>query len=364
MAMNSVALAVQGGGSHGAFSWGVLDRLLDEVAEDRLHIAALSGASAGGFNAALAAYGLGKAPGAEGARIAQRVLADFWLGDAHLAPFSLFSNTAQAWHQTTGSWNIDDTPTVLGVDLAEQLLSPYVMPRIEWLKLALGRAIDFAELRRQTGGPELYITATNITHNRRDIFARTAITYDVLAASACIPTVFPARPLKTDGATDYYWDGGYMGNPSLMPLTGHASDLIVIQVNPFARPGSPPRTVPAIQNRINEITFNSALVLELSTITALDREIAEQGGNGIFLHRIADEAYMASLGYASKLVILQDFIEELRRVGRATADSWLRDPARGGQLGKQSTLDQGILQRIVTHAPIIRHVHEAELART
>lgn len=233
-------------------------------------------------------------------------------------------------------------------------LSPYVLPRVEWLKLALRRVIDFAALRKQTTGPELYVTATNINHNRRDIFARTAITYDVLAASACIPTIFPARPMTVDGTTEYYWDGGFMGNPSLFPMLEHCSDVIVIQVNCFERPDSPPRTVAAIQNRQNEITFNSALVLELSTIQTMNLHARQTGRPETYLHAIGDEAYMGSQGYASKLVILREYLEELHDKGWAAADAWLGDARKGGQLGQRTTLDSAILEHLVTHQPVIR----------
>jgi len=246
------------------------------------------------------------------------------------------------------------------LDIAGQILTPYGMPSVDWLKIALGRTIDFAKLRAQTSGPALYVTATNISHNRRDIFARGAIDYDVLAASACIPSVFKAHQVTVDGQADYYWDGGYMGNPALAPLVDHG-DIVVIQVNAFERPDSPPRTAPAILDRINEITFNSSLVLELSDIQANNLRLTAHPDEGspTHLHQIRDEAFMISLGYASKQIINAEFLEELRTAGQAAGERWLAE--NRDALGKRSTLDDDILDRTVnrTKARIIhkRKVH-------
>lgn len=341
-----IAVAVQGGGSHGAFSWGVLDRLLDEVVAGRLTITALSGTSAGGFNAALAAYGLGSAGGPDQrAAKAKALLHNFWMSDAAFAPLNPYSGIALAAHMLTGSWNIDALPAVRLAEAFGTLWSPYYQPTIDWLKLALRDSIDFAALRAQADGPELYITATNINHNRRDTFARDAITFDVLAASAAIPSLFRAHQITRGADTDYYWDGGYMGNPAIAPMVDTGSDIVVIQVNPFERPDSPPRSPPAILDRLNQITFNSSLILELSNIESHNHRLATANAAPTFLHCIHNEPFMQSLGYASKSVIVGEFLEFQRDEGFETANRWLAE--NYDKLGHESTLDPLIGDRII-----------------
>ncbi|WP_185961286.1 patatin-like phospholipase family protein [Telmatospirillum sp. J64-1] len=349
MKRKRIALAVQGGGSHGAFTWGVLDRLLDEVAADRLEIAAVSGASAGAFNATLTAYGLGSEKGRaqkDLAKNTQQLLESFWLSDAALAPVSPYSLTALAWRFATGSWNIDSSPIALAIDTAGQWASPSDLPAgPDWLALVLGDKVDFERLQRQKG-PALFISATNITQGRRDVFARDKVTLDVLRASACIPTVF--RPIQIGDS--HYWDGGFMGNPALSPLIGHADDMLVIQLNPFHDPQTP-TGARAIADRLNEITFNTSLVLELNAIQAMNKaiEAAKQESLGRYrpvrLHRITDEPFLAQLGVVSKLVIVEPFLRDLHDQGWQVADQWLQN--EGAEIGRSSTLGDEVLDRII-----------------
>ncbi|MPW21983.1 hypothetical protein GCT13_35340 [Paraburkholderia sp. CNPSo 3157] len=334
-----IAVAVQGGGAHGAFSWGALDRLLEDVERDRLEIVALSGTSAGGFNATLCAYALGTDDEQVlRARTARKLLKDYWLSDAADAPFSPYTVTAKAWHETTGSWNIDSSPVALTAALSNQLWSPLFFPQYDWLAQVLGNKIDFPTLQLQREPPHLYIATTNITLGRRDVFAKSAVTLEVLKASASIPQIFmPAHYGNYD-----YWDGGYMGNPPLSPLISHATDVVIIQLNPFAR-NERPLTAMAISNRVNEVTFNSSLIHEINAIEAMNkvldyldekskdnasvRQALETLGplpfNRVNLYRITDEAYMRTLGYASKAVVAREFLQELYEKGWKAADDWL-----------------------------------------
>lgn len=334
-----IAVAVQGGGAHGAFSWGALDRLLEYVKRDRLEIVALSGTSAGGFNATLCAYALGMTDEqASRAQNAQDLLREYWLSDAAVALFNSYTVTAKAWHETTGSWNIDASPVALTAALSNQLWSPLFYPQYDWLAQVLGNKIDFQILQRQREPPHLYIAATNITLGRRDVFAKSAVTLEVLKASASIPQIFmPAHYGNYD-----YWDGGFMGNPPLSPLISHATDVVIIQLNPFAR-NETPLTAMAINNRVNEVTFNSSLIHEINAIEAMNKVLdyleaksKENASirealktldplpfNRVNLHRIADEDYLRTLGYASKAVIVKEFLLELFEKGRKAADGWL-----------------------------------------
>ncbi|BCZ81769.1 alpha/beta hydrolase [Paraburkholderia terrae] len=332
-----LAVAVQGGGAHGAFSWGALDRLLEEVQDGKLEIVALSGTSAGGFNATLCAYALGSTDGdrASRAKEARRILKDYWLADADVAPFSAYSSTATWWHKTFGSWNIDTTPAALMASVNNQLWSPAFYAQYDWLAQVLGDKIDFDKLRQQGDVPHLYIAATNITEGCRDIFTKSAVTLETLKASASIPQLF--LPAHFDNT--YYWDGGFMGNPPLRPLIYHATDVAIIQLNPFSR-DKPPLTAMEINNRINEVTFNSSMILEINAIVAVNNVIkylqeksAKDSAlkealkllpvNPVNLYSITNEDYLRTLGYASKAVIVREFLEELHEEGRKAADKWL-----------------------------------------
>lgn len=333
-----IAVAVQGGGAHGAFSWGALDRLLESVSQGKLIITALSGTSAGGFNATLCAYALGAdADQASHAQRAKKLLEEYWLADAADSPFSAYSVTAKMWHETLGTWNIDNSPASLLASVSNQVWSPAFYMQYDWLAQVLGNRINFETLQGQSNPPDLYIAATNITAGRRDIFAKSAVTLEVLKASASIPQVFlPARYDKS-----YYWDGGFMGNPAITPLITHSSDVVIIQLNPFAR-DEPPITAMEINNRVNEITFNSSLVHEINAIAAVNNlidyfeSLAKENDtakeamkllpvNRINLHRITNEGFMRTLGYASKAVVVKEFLTELYKEGRKAADAWLAE---------------------------------------
>ena len=330
-----VDLALQGGGAHGAFAWGVLDRLLEEP---WLRIEAISGTSAGAMNAAVLADGHA-AGGAEGARAA---LERFWSAVSHAAMFSPIRRTPL--DMLLGRWTLDASPAFVALDLAARLVSPYQLNPLGSNPLTdiLAGVVDFDRLARAP--IRLFVTATNVRTGQGKVFENAEVTSDVLLASACLPTLFQA--VEIDG--EAYWDGGYSGNPTITPLVRDCSsdDTILVQINPVERPGVP-RTAREINNRVNEVSFNATLLKELKMISVL-REVANPGNcEGALwarmrVHRIASAA-MADLGYSSKLNAEWDFLTFLRDEGRQAAEEFLQ--RHGHDLGRRSTLDlEGVLE--------------------
>jgi NTE family protein len=328
-----IDLALQGGGSHGAFTWGVLDRLLEEP---RLRIEAISGTSAGAMNAAVLADGWTER-GAEGAREA---LDKYWQRVSRAAALSPLQRSPL--DRLTGRWSLDTSPAYIAMDLMSRLLSPYDLNPLGLhpLQGILADCIDFDRLARSP--IKLYITATKVRTGRGRIFRNAEITADVLLASACLPTMF--RAVEIDG--DAYWDGGFAGNPTITPLIreSDAQDTILVQINPSERPDAP-RSAAEIVNRLNEISFNSPLMKELRMI-ALLRQVADPGtGEGarwarMRTHRIRSDM-LAQLGASSKLNAEWDFVTMLRTEGRRAASEFL--DASADDLGKRSTADLDVL---------------------
>jgi NTE family protein len=324
-----VDLALQGGGSHGAFTWGVLDRLIEEP---WLRIEAISGTSAGAMNAALVADGWTQR-GAEGARTA---LETYWRRVSQAAAFSPLQRTPL--DRLMGRWTLDTSPAYVTMDLMARVLSPYDLNPLGFnpLRAILDESIDFGRLARAP--IKLFITATNVRTGRGRIFRNAEITADVLLASACLPTMFQA--IEIDG--EPYWDGGYAGNPTLTPLVreSDAHDTILVQINPRERP-DPPRTANEILNRLNEISFNSPLMKELRMISLL-RQVADPGHGegarwaGMRTHRIMTDT-LAEFGASSKLNAEWEFVSLLKQEGRKSADVFLA--AHGDDLGQRSTAD-------------------------
>jgi NTE family protein len=328
-----IDLALQGGGSHGAFTWGVLDRLLEE---NWLRIAAISGTSAGAMNAAVLADGWTQG-GAEGAR---RALSDYWRRVSRAAAFSPLQRSPL--DRLMGRWTLDTSPAYIAMDLMSRLLSPYDLNPTGFnpLRNILIESIDF---KRLAGSPiQLFVTATSVRTGRGRIFRNPEITADALLASACLPTMF--RAVEIDG--EAYWDGGYAGNPTITPLIreSDAHDTILVQINPRERTDVP-RSASDILNRINEISFNSPLMKELRMI-ALLRQVADPGtGEGarwaqMRTHRIMTDA-LAKFGASSKLNGEWEFVAMLHAEGRRAASEFLT--AHAGDLGRRSTADIDVL---------------------
>ncbi len=328
-----IDLALQGGGSHGAFTWGVLDRLLEEP---WLRIAAISGTSAGAMNAAVLADGWMKGQ-AEGARIA---LGEYWQRVSRAAAFSPIQRSPL--DRLMGRWSLDTSPAYVMMDLMSRLFSPYDLNPLDLhpLRDILGESIDFERLGRSP--IKLFITATSVRTGRGRIFRNPEITADVLLASACLPTMF--RAIEIGG--EEYWDGGFAGNPTITPLIreSDAHDTILVQINPRERP-DPPRSAGDILNRLNEISFNSPLMKELRMI-ALLRQVADPGGGEgarwaqMRTHRIMTEM-LAEFGASSKLNAEAGFLSTLHAEGRRTASEFLDRHAH--DLGVRSTTDLDVL---------------------
>jgi NTE family protein len=324
-----VDLALQGGGAHGAFTWGVLDRLLEEP---WLRIEGISGTSAGAMNAAVLVDGYAKG----GAQRARSRLEHFWRRVSDAALLSPFRRSPL--DILLGRWTLDTSPMFLAFDLMARVFSPYDLnPRgVNPLAQILADCVDFERLA--SAPIKLFVTATNVRTGRGRVFRNGELTPDVLLASGCLPTLFQA--IEIDG--EAYWDGGFAGNPTITPLVRECAseDTILVQVNPVERPGTP-RTAQDIVNRVNEVSFNATLLKELRMI-ALLRQVSDAGNSegarwaGMRMHRIAS-AMMTDLGYSSKLNAEWPFLTMLRDEGRACADSFIE--AHGADLGQRSTLD-------------------------
>ena len=323
-----VNLALQGGGSHGAFTWGALDRLL---VADWIEVDGISGTSAGAMNAAVFAHGYGTG-GRNGARAA---LEDFWRRVSRAALLSPFQRTPV--DRMTGTWSLDHSPTFIAMDLMARLISPYaVSGATNPLAEILAEVIDFERLA--TGPVELFVTATNVRTGRGRVFRKHEITPDVLLASACLPTMFQA--IEIDG--EPYWDGGFSGNPTLTPLVRECEsrDTLLVQINPAER-RKPPRSAREIASRMNEISFNAVLLKELRMIAVLRQVLDAGSGEGrrwaeMRIHRL-DGAVMEKLGDSSKLNAEWAFLTMLRDEGRKAAqDFGLRHRA---DIGRRSTYD-------------------------
>src|SRR5262245_56379132 len=324
-----VDLALQGGGSHGAFTWGVLDRLMDE---SWLRIDGISGTSAGAMNAVVLTAGFA-ADGPEGAKSA---LNAFWRRVAHSARFSPIHRSPL--DILLGRWTLDTSPFYIAFDLASRVFSPYdvSLAGVNPLRDVLAESVDFALVARSP--IKLFVTATNVHTGRGRVFRNSEVTPDVLLASACLPTLFQA--IEIDGES--YWDGGYSGNPTITPLVREcdSSDTILVQINPVERAGTP-RSARDILNRVNEVSFNAVLLKELRMIALLRQDTHPDNSEGakwanMRIHRIASAA-MVELGYSSKLNAEWDFLCMLRDEGRRAAGAFL--VAHRADLGRRSSLD-------------------------
>ncbi len=324
----TVSLALQGGGAHGAFTWGVLDALIED---GRLGFEAMTGASAGAINAVVMLDGWLE-DGPDGAREA---LARFWRevsldGDFWPAQRSVFSGLFGLWQ---------DNPVAAFWGRAFRT-SPYVSNplNINPLRKALAGQVDFERLRASDTA-NLFVSATNVWSGKIKVFERSELTVDHLMASACLPTVFQA--VEIDGVP--YWDGGYLGNPPLYPLHQGAEtrDVLLVQINPVERRETP-RTPQEIQDRLNEITFNANLLRELRAIDFVE-DLIEEGvlGEGrykrVLVHRIDGTGALDAYHASSRLDARWRVFERLRDTGRDAARAWLA--ASYDAVGRECTLD-------------------------
>ena len=326
-----IKLALQGGGSHGAFTWGVLDRLLED---ERLRIGGVSGTSAGAMNAVALADGMARGGPAE----ARECLERFWAAVSAAAQYSPIRRSPIDLFM--GNWSLDASPAYIMMDILSRVCSPYELNPwdLNPLRDVVARCIDFDRVNDRSG-VKLFLTATNVRTGRPKVFRQPGITLDCVMASACLPFLFKA--VEIDGES--YWDGGYMGNPALFPLVDECEvgDLVLIQINPFYRPDVP-RTARDIQNRLNEITFNAALLKELRSLAFLwevihHEKLERERYRDTRVHAIHDEGTMLGLGVSSKLNAEWAFLTYLRDQGRKAADSWLSRHFH--DLGVRNSLD-------------------------
>jgi NTE family protein len=324
-----VNLALQGGGSHGAYSWGALDALLED---ERIEIVGVSGASAGAMNAVVFAAGL-----QEGRTSARRKLGEFWLSVSQEGALPAVERPLyDAWLR---AWKAAFTPQGW-LDAVSQVISPYAFNplNIDPLRGCLASAVDFEALRRGAG-PKLFVAATNVWTGQGEIFRREVLTPDHVMASACLPRLFQA--VEIGGVP--YWDGGYSGNPPLWPLFYETDcrDAIIVQINPVER-RTTPRTALEIGNRTDEIGFNASLLAELRAADFVARLIDD----GVlkdpryrreFLHRIGGDGKLETYGAETKLDSSWTFLTTLRDLGRESAKAWLAE--NFDAIGERSTLD-------------------------
>lgn len=331
-AEKSISLALQGGGAHGAFTWGVLDAILED---GRLAIEALSGTSAGAMNAVVLSEGWID-DGIDGAR-AQ--LENFWRRISVDGKYG--ASERSLIDIMLGAWGRNGTPPgLLWFELFSKVASPYdVNPlNINPLRGVIADLIDFDKVQA-CRAVKLFIAATNVRTGKIKVFSGEELTADHLMASACLPMLFQAVEIKGEA----YWDGGYMGNPALFPLFYEATgdDILLVQINPLQRKELP-TNARAIQDRLNEITFNASLLRELRAIEFVNRlvdagKLPKEEYKRVLMHRIDGGPPLAELTSATRMNAEWDFLLRLRDMGRAAAKRWLK--RNYDAIGVQGTLD-------------------------
>ena len=326
-----INLALQGGGAHGAFTWGVLDRLLED---GRVTIEGISGTSAGAMNAVVVADGIMRG-GREGAREA---LERFWKAVSDAGRMSPIQRGPL--DMLMGNWNLDHSPSYVFFDLLHRLTSPYDINPFNFnpLKSIVEEMVDF-ELVRACEEMKVLISATNVETGRVKVFNRHELTAEMVMASACLPLLFQA--VEIDGVP--YWDGGFMGNPVLFPFYGvcESDDIVIVQINPVERKGTP-QSAREILDRVNEITFNSSLLRELRAIDFVQRLLDEgkldpSDYRRLHLHIVEAHDEIAPVGASSKVNAEWAFLRHLFDIGRRAATDWLE--ASYEHLGRRSTID-------------------------
>ncbi|MEO0399837.1 MAG: patatin-like phospholipase family protein [Pseudomonadota bacterium] len=330
-----VNLALQGGGAHGAVTWGVIDRLLED---DALRVDSISGASAGAVNAAALAYGIHLG----GPEKARETLHDLW---SHISKAgAIFSPVrGSPFDMALGEFNLDNSPSYQFFEAFTRVLSPYQFNpfNINPLRDILEKTIDFESLRRCTA-TQLFLSATNVRTGKVHVFQTKDASVDVVCASTCLPFLFKA--VEIDG--EHYWDGGYMGNPVLFPFfyEAEARDVLIVHVNPLNR-DELPVTAPDIMNRVNEISFNSSLLRELRAISFVHR-LLDEGWlkeeysdrlRNVRIHSIRSDNALTNLSVASKFNTDWKFLSALKDRGRAVAEEWLLENRE--HVGERSSVD-------------------------
>ena len=330
-AVRRINLALQGGGAHGAFTWGVLDRLLEE---DRIAVEGITGTSAGAVNGVLLAAGLTL----EGRAGARRLLRRFWERVAKVAALSPLQPSA--FDRLLGPGRMDFSPGYWMLDTMSRILSPYQYNAFDLnpLRDILEELVDFEALRR-CEAVKVFVSATNVKRGRIKVFPLSEIELDSVVASTCLP--FLHKAVEIDG--EAYWDGGYMGNPAIYPLIYHTDcpDILLVQLNPI-NIDQVPRTAQEIMDRLNTLTFNASLMREMRAIDFVTRLIDDGFDHGgrlkrLLIHVVHAEDVMAELGASSKLNADRAFLEKLFEIGRNRTEAWLTEHFE--RIGVESTAD-------------------------
>ena len=333
MSVRKINLALQGGGAHGAFTWGVLDRLLEE---ERIEVAGISGTSAGALNGAAFKAGW-LSGGRDGARenldwlwaqmgAVQDMRMPAWMAGFLPGAGALRAALEYSWPY---QW----------ADAMARMVSPYAYG--PFYRNPLEPVVERFQYDKvcADGGPRLFVGATNVRSGKIRVFTGHEISTEAILASACLPTLFQA--VEVDG--EPYWDGGYTGNPALFPLFGAdlPDDIVIVNINPLERPAVP-KSPMDIQNRINEISFNSSLLRELRAIRfvqrLLDRGAVDPGAmKRVLVHMVADDGLMRELSVATKQVPNAPLLAKLKAAGRAAAAAFLT--AHFDDLGQRDSCD-------------------------
>ncbi|WP_085867343.1 patatin-like phospholipase family protein [Pseudoruegeria aquimaris] len=334
-----INLALQGGGAHGAFTWGVLDRLLQE--ED-IEIAAISGTSAGAMNGAALKAGM-LAGGREGAR---ENLAWLWqqMGAVEDRRFSNWMTALSPFPSMFSAFFEHSIPFQMA-EAATNFISPYDYGPAYFNPLERIAERFHYDLVCKDCEPHLFVSATNVRTGKLKVFSGASITPQAILASACLPTLFQAVEIEDPdtGTTEAYWDGGYIGNPALFPLVDKdlPGDVVIVNINPLHREELP-RSAAEIQNRINEISFNSSLLRELRALTFTQQLVAagllqKNEMKDLHIHMIADDELMNELSVATKMIPNPATLARLFDAGVAAAERFLSEDR--GNLGKRDSVD-------------------------
>ncbi|HXL66680.1 MAG TPA: patatin-like phospholipase family protein [Xanthobacteraceae bacterium] len=325
----TVNLALQGGGSHGAFTWGVLDRLLED---DRISFEGISASSAGAVNAVLLAHGL-TVGGPDAAREALR---HFWKRLSEKTSHGILQPSPI--DRITGNFGLEHSPGYLFVNVMSYFTSPYLFNPLNLnpLRTVLEEVVDFERLRREPA-VKLFLCATNVRTGKVKIFKTDELSPNHVLASSCLPLLM--HTVEIDG--EAYWDGGFSGNPAIFPLVYECNsrDVVMVHLTPAERP-EVPFTSHDIMNRMQEIGFNAALIREMRAVAFINKRLGEgkmAEGKEMLIHVIEAEDVIREFPGSSRLNNSWDFLSHLYEVGRKRADTWLTD--NFARLGEASTVD-------------------------
>ncbi len=325
-----VAIACQGGGSHGAFTWGVLDKILED---DRFEIEGMTGTSAGGMNAVAVAQGLARG----GSQEARATLKLFWDRVSESGKKSSINNRGPI-DKHLNNWTMYNSPGFVMFEFLRRIHSPDKLNpmKADPLRDVIKKTFDFKFLRNQKVC-KVFLCATHVFTGKLTVFKTEELKIESLLATACLPTIHDA--VLVNG--EYYWDGGFIGNPVMSPLIHDCEtcDIILIQLNPTIRKKLP-KSAREISDHLNKITNNSAVTREISGMHFINKlqdegVIPEGVMKRVHLHLIEDESTFQELGWGSKLNTEAEFFDYLFTSGRDTATAWIKE--NYDNIGKRTT---------------------------